>query len=354
VSDVLLISLGTTRGLRIADSMLVRMLEQAGARVDAVGVRIGSAGALRRGYPVNDLVEALAAQRALASALATGRGARGRPRALLFSTTTAAMLARAEGLPYAVRLDSPAALNRPGPHNAIVRALERRTLSRARLVLALGHAGAAALPPNSTPVEIVPVPIERHGGVSAARDAKLAVAYVPDPKAKGLAALCAAWTRATTPGRRLEVFGIEPQRAREFLARSGRQPPAGVEFRGLVGVDEFRARLCAARAFISAARWEDYGQAPLEALSDGALLVTVPAGGPYEALPLARELDPELVAPTSQPADLACAIDAAFARNDPAGLQAYRDRAARLLEPYRSDRALDTLRERVLPLLLNS
>ena len=269
MSDVLLISLGTTRGLRIADSMLVTMLEQAGARVDSVGVRIGSAGALRRGYPVNDLVEAVAARRSVASALAAGGGVRSGPRALLFSTTTAAMLAHPQGLPYAVRLDSPAALNRPGPHNAIVRALERRSLSRARLVLALGRAGAAALPRNSAPVEIVPVPIERNGEPSGARDARLAVAYVPDPKAKGLARLCAAWARATTPDRRLEVFGIEPERARKFLARSGSQPPAGVEFRGLVGVDEFRSRLRAAHAFISAARWEDYGQAPLEALSDG-------------------------------------------------------------------------------------
>ncbi len=297
MTEVLLISLGTTRGLRVADSMLLEMLAQAGARVEAVGVGIGAAGALRRGYPVNDLVEALAARRALASAL---KG-RPRPRALLFSTTTAAMLAQPGKLPYAVRLDSPAALNRPGPHNAIVRAIERRSLSRARLVIALGRAGAAALPLSSAPAEIVPVPIEPSGDSGGPRDGRLAVAYVPDPKAKGLTLLCAAWQQAATADRTLEVFGIEPQRAREFLARSGSQPPPGIEFRGLVGADEFRARLRAARAFISAARWEDYGQAPLEALSDGALLVTAPAQGPYEALAIARELDPDLVAPTARP-----------------------------------------------------
>ena len=287
MTELLLISLGTTRGLRVADSMLLEMLTQAGARVNAVGVAIGAAGALRRGYPVNDLVEAFAARRALASALK----ARPRPRALLFSSTTAAMLADPGGLPYAVRLDSPAALNRPGPHNAIVRAIERRSLSRARLVVALGRAGAAALPRTSAPAEIVPVPIEPSGDPGGPRDARLAVAYVPDPKAKGLTLLCAAWEQADTAERRLEVFGIEPRRAREFLARSGSQPPPGIEFRGFVGAAQFRARLRGARAFISAARWEDYGQAPLEALSDGALLVTAPAQGPYEALAIARELD---------------------------------------------------------------
>jgi hypothetical protein len=333
--------------------MLLEMLAQAGAQVDAVGVAIGAAGALRRGYPANDLIEALAARRAVASGLRS-RGRRGtRPRALLFSTTTAAMLADPGGLPYAVRLDSPAALNRPGPHNAIVRAIERRSLSRARLVVALGRAGAAALPPSSAPTEIVPVPIEPSGDPGGPRDAGLAVAYVPDPKAKGLTLLCAAWEQAETADRRLEVFGIESRRAREFLARSGSQPPSGMEFRGLVGADEFRARLRGARAFISAARWEDYGQAPLEALSDGALLVTAPAQGPYEALAIARELEPELVPRSSEPADLAGAIDIAFGLDD-AAVGEYGRRAATRLEPYRWDRAVDALRARVLPALLNS
>ena len=47
------------------------------------------------------------------------------------------MLADPRGLPYAVRLDAPACLNRPGPQNAGLHALERRALARARLVHAL-------------------------------------------------------------------------------------------------------------------------------------------------------------------------------------------------------------------------
>ena len=50
--------------------------------------------------------------------------------------------------------------------------------------------------------------------------------------------------------------------------------------------DEFRAALRRAHVHITSARWEDFGQAQLEALADGALLATTPAGGPFEALAL--------------------------------------------------------------------
>ncbi|MBO0769505.1 MAG: hypothetical protein J2O48_12545, partial [Solirubrobacterales bacterium] len=112
--DVLVLSLGTTRGWRVADATLVDMLREAGVSAVGAGVRIGAADALRRGYPLNDLVEAYAARRALATALA-----RERPRAVIFGSTTPALLAR-PGLPYAVWLDSPAALNRPGARNFAV------------------------------------------------------------------------------------------------------------------------------------------------------------------------------------------------------------------------------------------
>jgi hypothetical protein len=351
VTDVLVVSLGTTRGLRVADALLVALIEEAGASAEAITLRFGAAGALRRGYPVNDLVEAATARRALAAALA-----RDRPRALLFSTTTAALLADPSGLPYAVRLDAPAALNRPGLRNAPVRALERRSLHRARLVLALGAAGAAALPARSARSEVVPVPIDPSGDAGGPRDDRLAVAYVPDPRPKGLDVLIAGWTSAlrtarALAGARLDVYGIEAERATRFLARAGVEVPQGVEFRGLVASDTFRAELRGARAFVSAARWEDFGQAPLEALRDGAQLVTTPAGGPYEALGHARALDPDLVGRDVSPPALARALSAAFLRDD-AARAAYREAAAAQLEGYRSEAVVAALRERVLPVLL--
>ena len=86
MTDLLVVSLGTTRGLRVADEAFVALAE-AGVEVEAVGVRIGALDRLRRAYPVNDLVEAAAARRTLSGALRRG------PRAVVFSSVTAAMLA---------------------------------------------------------------------------------------------------------------------------------------------------------------------------------------------------------------------------------------------------------------------
>ena len=116
------------------------------------------------------------------------------------------------------------------------------------------------------------------------------MAYVPDPKAKGLDVLVAGWTAADLPNARLEVYGLDPEWARSHLRRHGVPEPPGLELRGTVAGAEFRARMRAARVYAAGARWEDFGQAPLEALADGALLATVPSGGPFEALRLAREL----------------------------------------------------------------
>ncbi len=128
--DVLLVSLGTTRGLRLSDAQLVGDAAEAGASVEAVATRIGWTNALRRGYPVNDVVEAVAARRALDA------GMRGhRPRALVISSTTAALLVGRPAMPFAVWLDSPARLNRPGALNAPLHWLERRQLARARVLM---------------------------------------------------------------------------------------------------------------------------------------------------------------------------------------------------------------------------
>ena len=139
--DVLLVSLGTTLGWRVADEQLLAQLERAGAASAAVSVGRGAADRLRRGYPLNDLVEMHAARRTVRSAVE-----RYEPRALIVSSTTAAMLLPALPMPYAVRFDAPARLNRPGARNAFLHALERRAMRRARLTIPCGVAGAEALP----------------------------------------------------------------------------------------------------------------------------------------------------------------------------------------------------------------
>jgi len=340
MSDVLLLSLGTTLGWRASDALFLGQLEEAGVSAEAASVRIGASGRLRRAYPVTDLVEALAARRALRGALRERR-----PRAVVISSTTAAMLADTEGLPYAVRLDAPARLNRPGLHNAPLHALERRALSRARLVLPWSRAAALSLPWQAAPAIVVPPPVSRSGELPARRE-RLAVAYTPDVKAKGLDVVCRAWAEAGIADARLEVFGVEREAALGHLRRHRIGEPPGVEFRGKRPPEEFRAALRRAHAYVGGARWEDFGMAPLEALADGALLVTVPSKGPFEALALARELDPQLVA---EP--LAPAIRRAF------GLPAdqargYRERAATLVERFRPEAVQGVVSEELVPALL--
>ena len=345
--DILLLSLGTTLGWRVADSLLLEQLRAAGATTAAVAVRMGATARLRRAYPVTDAVEAIAARRALRAALRSHR-----PRALVISSTTAAMLAAAEDVPYAVRLDAPARLNRPGAHNAGLHALERRALAQARLVLPWSRAAAAALPAGSARAVVVPPPVERSGELPWRRE-RVAVAYTPDVKAKGLDLVCAAWTAAGIEDARLRVFGVEREAALHHLERTGVAEPADADFLGKRPAAEFRAALRTSRVYAGAARWEDFGQAPLEALADGALLATVPSPGPFEALAAARELAPALVAPAVQPGGLGRALRAAFELGETEA-HAYRERAMELLEPYRPEAIARTIEAEVLPALLNA
>jgi glycosyltransferase involved in cell wall biosynthesis len=326
--------------------MLLAQLERAGASTQAVAVGRGAADRLRRGYPLNDLVEMHAARRAARSAVE-----RHEPRALVVSSTTAAMLLPSLPMPYAVRFDAPARLNRPGVRNALLRSLERRAMRRARVTIPFSVAAGEALPEGAARAIVVSPPIDPSAPGAGEEREPLAVAYVPDPKAKGLDVVVAAWAAASVEGARLEVYGIDPDRARSHLRRTGVAEPDSLDLGGTVPAADFRARLRRARVFVHGARWEDWGQAPLEALADGALLATVPSGGPYEGLRLARQLDPGLVAGSIDAAALAPAIEAAFGLADEEA-HAYRERAAGLLRPYRSDAVQETVTSELVPALL--
>lgn len=343
--DLLLLSLGTTRGLRIADAELAAMVQQAGASIAAVGARIGATDRLRRGYPLNDVVEAIAARRALATGLR-----RHRPRAVIISTTTAALLVPRMTTPFGVWLDSPAHLNRPGRRNTLVHLLERRALARARVVLTQSAPAIAALPDDAPRAVVISPPIAEAPVPRGPREA-LVVAYTPDAKAKGLELVCTTWSRTRAPGARLALTGIPADRARAFLARRGLSVPPGLELAGILPQGEFHRLLGRATVFLSAALWEDFGQAPLEALDRGAALVCAPAGGPFPALEIARRLAPQFVASDRTPEALAAALQAALAADEPV-LAAYRAAAREHLTPYRRQTMIERLRDEVLPALL--
>jgi glycosyltransferase involved in cell wall biosynthesis len=330
--DVLLVSLGSTPGLRLADRELADALRRAGAEVALVET---PAPREVRTLMLTDLLWARAARRAAARALAQLGSPP--PRAVIYSSTTAALL---WPLPGAIRFDATSAANRPGRHGLWQRPLERRRLRHAPLLLpwsegALAEADAAA-PGCAERALVLPASIElsrRSGEVE--RDIA-ALTYAGNPRKKGFDHVLAAWRHARRPGERLLVVGITRARLREA---GFELPDEDLQVLGSIPQDELRALLRRARVFLCAPRREDYGLVQLEALAEGAMLVTTAAPGPYVALPIARRLDPRLVG-----GDLAGALRAAL--DTP--VAGYAERAAALVEPF-GHAALDRrVRDRLL------
>ena len=316
--DVLLVTLGSTAGLRRAEDALAGALERAGA-----SVAVAAAAPQRdvRTLVRTDLAWAQAARRAAWAALRDGD----EPRAILYYTTTAALLWPRPG---AIRYDALAADNRRGRHGLWQRPLERRRLGQAPLLV---PQTADVRFPLAVPV---PVPVDA-SGAPGPRDIT-AITYGANPSKKGLDRVLAAWARARVGVEELVVGGIEGEDV------------AGVRYVGSLPPADWRALVRRARVFVSAARWEDYGIAQLEALADGCVLVTTPAPGPYVALPLARALDRRLVVRDDDA--LVGAIRTAL--DDPAA--DYAGRAMSLVAPY-SSAAVDALvADRLLPALVGA
>jgi len=340
--DIAIVSLGTTMGWRRGDEALAEHIEAAGATCELRPMRLGLAKHLQRSMALTDVIQALAARRA-----ARGVDAR----AVVYSSITAALLQPVRR-PHAVRFDTIAALSRPGVGGAWQRRRERAVLARADLLLPWSEAaGAAAAEAAGTSPRQVVLPCVVDVAAEPAGDAPDATAYAANPDKRGLDLLCAAWRDGAPEGARLVVGGIGPEEASRWLGRRGVDVPSGVEFAGAVPRDRWTALVAGSRVYVSAARYEDWGVAQMEALAAGTPLVTVPTPGPNVALPIARELAPELVASGNAAADLAAALRSGLALSDPARAD-YSERARRSLEPY-SDAALrSVVAERVLPALL--
>lgn len=317
MTDVLLVRLGATAGLRASEDELAASLRRAGASVAQV-----TAVAPRevRTLVATDFSWALAARRAAVAGIASSS-----PRAVVYSTTTAALLWPRPG---AIRFDALAAETRPGRHGLWQRPVEARRLRAATVLVPwTPH----ALPGPSV---VVPMPVAPSGPPAAARDIA-AITYGANWRKKGLDRVLAAWAAMPSHGDRppadkgatgaecgpvaelsthvdrppaderatraegggLVVAGIDATLVTEAWAAGGGRGalPASVRVTGPLAPSEYRALLRRARVFVTAPRREDYGIAQLEALADGCTLVTTAAPGPYAALPLARALDPRFV-----------------------------------------------------------
>jgi glycosyltransferase involved in cell wall biosynthesis len=342
--DVLIVSLGSTAGLRRADEELRDSLVRAGARAE---IARAQPPAPRPTLILTDLAWARAARTAALGALA-GMGDRPTP-ALVYSSTTAALLWPRPG---AIRFDAPSAGNRPGRHGLWQRPLERRRLAQAPLLLPWSEGALRELPSRAgggARALVLPVPVEPSAEPTLAREAQggsgrdiAAITYAANPAKKGLDRVLAAWraVRRELPAdgpRELVVAGASAYELGSAGVELASTPDVRVV--GALPAEEYRALLRRARVFVCAPRREDYGIAQLEALADGCLLVTTPAPGPYVALALARALDPRLVSD-----DLEGALRTALARL----ADDYAARALQALAPFTREAVDRVIAEQLL------
>ena len=316
--DVLLVSLGSTHGWRVADALLADSLRRAGAAVEIVTAQPPRE---VRTFALTDLTWALAARRAATEALG-----RFEPRAILYSTTTAALLAPRPG---AIRFDALAAGNRPGRHGVWQRRVEARRIASAPLLVPMSAQALDEAPARRAQAVVVPVPVEP-SGPPGERDVA-AITYASDPVKKGLPRVLDAWARARRADEELVVVtehDVEAPGVRVERARG----------------EAFRALLRRSRAYVVAPRREDFGIAQLEALADGCALVTTAPPGPYVARDLARTLDPRLVGDEGLDRAIRAALD------DP--LPGYRERAGELLAPFAPAAVDAAVANELLPRLL--
>jgi glycosyltransferase involved in cell wall biosynthesis len=341
--DIAIVSLATTMGWRRGDEALAEHIEAAGASCELRPMRLGAAAHLQRSMALTDVVQALASRRAAHGVEA---------RAVIYSSVTAALL-QPPRRPHAVRFDTIAALSRPGAGGVWQRLREQAVLGRADLLLPWSEAAGEAALESADPArpDVVVLPCVVDVSDSEVADPPDATAYAANPEKRGLNVLCASWSTGAPDGARLVVGGIDRDDALSWLARKGVAEPRGVEFAGAVPRERWTSLVAGSRVYVSAARYEDWGVAQMEALAAGTPLVTVPTPGPNVALPIARQLAPELVAVDATAPALAAALRAGLALDENTRAD-YMASARRLLEPY-SDAALrKVVADRVVPALL--
>ncbi|MDQ8045383.1 MAG: glycosyltransferase [Solirubrobacteraceae bacterium] len=342
--DVLYVSLGTTIGLRAADDQFVAALRAAGRTVEVVRPETPRE---VRTLMCTDFFQARAAARAVREELRRVDAHR-----IIYSTTTAAMFWPRPG---AIRFDALAQVTRPGHHGLWQRPLERRRLRDAPLLVPCAPSSLDGAPQALGARRPVVVPIAISDPAEAPQGAvdqllaslgegtrAAAVTYAADAQKKGLDRVLAAWAVARKPGEVLLVTG-----RRELPEGFG--PTDGVHVTGRLDPGVYRALVRAVGVLVLAPRREDYGLVQLEALGEGARVVTTTAPGPYAALPLIRDLWPEqVVDEADDPAALGAALRHAIdARPDADDLI----RATAAVAAWRPAAVRETVERELLPAL---
>jgi glycosyltransferase involved in cell wall biosynthesis len=339
---------GSTGGWRAIDDALNLGLAELGISVNRIAMPRRGAGLVRRsGHPLNDLFEAAAMASVTSDALREVS-----PRAVIYSSSHAALLQPRRRLREAVWVDGPIALMSPGVRAAPVRALERLRQRRLDVVMpmSLQHPDLLAGPlrPRSTAVLHMPVdPSDSHTPLPDGIAPPYGAMYAGVPGKKGLDIAIEAWERVT-PELPLVVTGISAEGAESYL---GHRPPRAVVFTGRIPRADHRAIVREASVYVSASRREEYGTAQLEAMADLVPLAAVPSLGAVEPVAVARRLTPNLVATDISAESLASSIRAALSMTAEERA-AYGRAAGAIMGDYSFEEFKRRLREDVLPLLL--
>lgn len=353
--DILYVAAGTTPGHRRADTAMLSALARCGVSTAAVTGSFRPPGRLNEriyGSTLN-----IDTYQGLGLTWATEKARRRfAPRAIMYAVTPAALYQPPSALrtPFAIRFDAPTQLSRQGRRFAGEHLLERRRFRSARVLLPTAlevDPAIRALLPATVRTVPLPIPIE-HLGAADSREPTV-VAYAGSPAKKGLAVMADAWRQADTGDHRLVITGITREAAVRYLAKHGVAEPERTEWRGLISHAEFRSLTQSADIYLAASTYEDYGIAQLEALSDGALLVTVPSRGPFAALAVARRLAPGLVSDDHSPQSLGRALTTAIQLPE-AQRRQYRREAGRLVRGHSGEVLEERLRTQVLPRLLEA
>jgi hypothetical protein len=349
--DLLVVCSATTPGNRRSELELVTALSELGLDLAVASTDYGWVGRLPMSLNLIDLTHAVSLRLAVDRALKKVE-----PKAIIYGTGGAAYLEPVSRLARAaVRFDSLAAQNRPGLRHVTQRTLERRMVRRTALLVPWSSAESwPELVHCSHRLQItLPTPVEPSAPLVANRE-PVAVCYAGAPWKKGLDLVVEAWRLAALPEPyELVITGIDACEGRRWLSGRGLSEPPRVRWCGHLGASDYRHLVATASIYLAASRYEDYGIAQLEALADGALLVTTPSPGPYEALALARELDPDLVALDLRGPALAKVLREAHQLSE-VERDAYHKRVSVLLRPYTRRAFRERLSTEVLPALFAS
>lgn len=178
-------------------------------------------------------------------------------------------------------------------------------------------------------------------------DDGFAISYCPENLLwkKGLDVLIKAWSIVQN-SKKLVVTGVERNNAMHYLKKEKVKVPENVEFIGKLVRHDFLSILAKSSFFVSSARFEEFGQTAIEAISFGKPVVSTPTIGPLESL---KKIDINLVSQSFSSIDLANTIRYAEEHIED---QKLRQRIAKVANNYEYFNMKKIFKEKVIDELL--